>query len=55
MFWFFEATLLETLAFAPEFMLLVGAPELPRRRRPRFIKVREAGRRTILREVLARD
>lgn len=53
MFWFLEATMMETLAFAPEFLLLFGAPELPPRRRPRFIKVRGTGRRTVLQMLLA--
>lgn len=42
MFGLIESAIAELFAIGPELFLLVGAPELPRRRR--FITVRQGGR-----------
>lgn len=46
----FESLLAEMMVLAPEFLLVVGVPELPPIRRKRFVTVRQ-GRQSVLVEV----
>ncbi len=40
-----EALMLDAASIAPEYLMVVGVPELKRLRRPRFLTIRGPGRR----------
>lgn len=45
----FESLFVEALAISPEYLMLVGLPELPPLKRPKFITIRKGEKRRIFR------
>jgi len=38
---FVESLMMEAMAFSPEYLMVIGLPELPKLNRPKFIIIRQ--------------